>query len=210
VTDWATISSLATAGGTLVLAVATFGSVRSANRSTRLSEVALQEQLRPMLVHSHLDDPVQRIRFGDGHWVQTGGGGAVVEEEGGNVYLAVSLRNVGAGIGVLQAWYPTAAEQRSEDHAPVDRFRLQTRDFYIPPGGIGLWQGALRDPSEDIYAQISSARAELRPFNLELLYSDTTGAQRTIGRFVMTPSGDGERWSTEIIRNWHLDRLGPR
>ena len=31
--DWATISSLATAGGTLVLAVATFAAVRSSNRS---------------------------------------------------------------------------------------------------------------------------------------------------------------------------------
>jgi hypothetical protein len=31
--DWATISSLATAFGTLVLAVATFASIRSANRS---------------------------------------------------------------------------------------------------------------------------------------------------------------------------------
>ena len=32
-TDWTTIASLATAGGTLVLALATFASVRSANRS---------------------------------------------------------------------------------------------------------------------------------------------------------------------------------
>jgi hypothetical protein len=31
--DWVTISSLATAGGTLVLAAATFASVRSANRA---------------------------------------------------------------------------------------------------------------------------------------------------------------------------------
>jgi hypothetical protein len=31
--DWTTISSLATAGGTLVLALATFASVRSANRA---------------------------------------------------------------------------------------------------------------------------------------------------------------------------------
>ena len=38
--DWATISSLATAGGTLVLAVAIFASVRSANRSARIAELA--------------------------------------------------------------------------------------------------------------------------------------------------------------------------
>jgi len=40
-TDWVTISSLATAGGTLVLALATFASVRSANRSARVAEMAL-------------------------------------------------------------------------------------------------------------------------------------------------------------------------
>ena len=34
-TDWVTISALATAGGTLVLAAATFASVRSANRAAR-------------------------------------------------------------------------------------------------------------------------------------------------------------------------------
>ena len=39
--DWVTISSLATAGGTLVLAVATFASVRSANRAARTAELAL-------------------------------------------------------------------------------------------------------------------------------------------------------------------------
>jgi hypothetical protein len=41
VADWVTISALATAGGTLVLAGATFASVRSANRSSRLAERSL-------------------------------------------------------------------------------------------------------------------------------------------------------------------------
>jgi hypothetical protein len=38
VADWTTISALSTAGGTLVLAAATFASVRSANRSARAAE----------------------------------------------------------------------------------------------------------------------------------------------------------------------------
>jgi hypothetical protein len=37
-TDWATISSLATAGATLALALGTFASVRSANRAARAAE----------------------------------------------------------------------------------------------------------------------------------------------------------------------------
>ena len=59
--DWATISALATAGGTLALAGATYGSVRSSNRSARIAEQALQEQRRPLLVHARLDDPVQKV-----------------------------------------------------------------------------------------------------------------------------------------------------
>jgi len=39
--DWVTISSLATAGGTLVLAAATYTAVHSANRSARIAERAL-------------------------------------------------------------------------------------------------------------------------------------------------------------------------
>jgi hypothetical protein len=45
VADWATISALATAGGTLALAVATYGAVHSSNRSARIAE-RLEEQRR--------------------------------------------------------------------------------------------------------------------------------------------------------------------
>ncbi len=55
--DWVTISALATAGGTLVLAVATFSSVRSSNRSARVAERALMAGLRPVLMPSHLEGP---------------------------------------------------------------------------------------------------------------------------------------------------------
>src|ERR1700686_2476238 len=101
-TDWSTISSLVTGAGTLVLAIATFASVRSSNRSARIAEAALQEQRRPVLVPSRLEDPVQKLMFVEGHWVSTAGGRAAVEHVDGRVYLAISLRNVGSGIGVCQ------------------------------------------------------------------------------------------------------------
>jgi hypothetical protein len=75
--NWVTISSLATAGGTLVLAVATFSSVRSANRTARAAERSLQVALRPLLFQSRQGDPEQKIMFADGHWVKIPGGGAV-------------------------------------------------------------------------------------------------------------------------------------
>ena len=104
-TDWATISSLATAGGTLVLAVATFAPVRSANRAARVAELALQEGRRPVLMQSRSDDREQEIMFVDGYWVRVPGSGAVADHAGDNIYLALSVRNVGAGIGVLQSWH---------------------------------------------------------------------------------------------------------
>src|SRR5580700_11139900 len=85
--DWATISSLATAAGTLVLAVATFSSVRSSNRSARIAEAALQEQRRPVLAPSRLDDATQKIMFLEEHWVSAPGGRAAVEHIDGIVYL---------------------------------------------------------------------------------------------------------------------------
>ena len=57
--DWVTISALATAGGTLVLAGATFSSVRSAHASTRVTERALLASIRPLLVPTRLEDPLE-------------------------------------------------------------------------------------------------------------------------------------------------------
>jgi hypothetical protein len=207
--DWVTISSLATAGGTLVLAVATFASVRSANRSARITELSLQEQLRPVLVNSDLADPDQKIMFSDAHWVRVAGSGAVVEEENDNIYLALSVRNVGAGIAVLQAWYPWSDVRFTQQgHAPVEDFRPLSRDLYIPAGGIGLWQGALRDTSTEIYGALSKASAERAAFAIDLLYSDHMAGQRTISRFALIPGED--RWMASVSRHWNLDRPGPR
>lgn len=217
--DWATISSLATAAGTLVLAVATFAAVRSSNRSARLAEVALQEQRRPIFTQSRLDDPVQKIMFVEQHWVRARGGHGVAEHDG-NLYFAISLRNVGAGIGVCQAWHVTAGLQISgvaRDHAPEDQFRLQTRDLYIPAGDIGLWQGALRDRNDPTYQAVAEAIDSRDVVTIELLYSDQVGAQRTISRFGLIPyerpGEDGTttvEWFAAINRHWYLDRAGPR
>src|SRR5271167_73139 len=103
-TDWATISSMLAGVGTLVLAVATFASVRSSNRSARVAEAALQEQRRPVLAPSRPDDPVQKLMFVERHWVSAAGGRAVAEHIDGRIYLAISLRNVGMGIAVCQGW----------------------------------------------------------------------------------------------------------
>lgn len=208
--DWATISSLATAGGTLVLAGATFSAVRSSNRSARIAEQALQEQRRPVLVHARLDDPVQKAMFIEGHWIRAEGSQAVVDEEGGVLYLGLPLRNVGAGIAVLQGWHLWPDLVRADvDHPPPEDFRRQVRDIYIAPGDVGMWQGALREANDHVVGQIAAARAERQPFSLDLLYSDQVGGQRTISRFAVTPISD-DRWLGNVGLHWNLDLAGPR
>lgn len=204
--DWVTISSLATAGGTLVLAAATFASVRSANRSARIAEIALQEQRRPLLVNSRLDDATQKIGFADGHWLRVDGGHATIVHEDGNVYMAMSVRNVGSGIAVLQGWHVWPDQQIGpRPHIPVEQFRMLTRDIIVPVGDIGLWQGAIRDSHDDGHGHVTSALRERRAFALDLFYGDGVGDQRSVSRFGMVPSSESDAWLATVVRHWSLD-----
>ena len=153
-TDWATIASFATAVGTLVLAVATFSAVRSSNRSARIAEEAFQVNLRPVLVTSRLDDPIQKIRWVDDHWARLEGSQATVEMVDGSIYLAISLRNVGSGLAVTFGWSVLTELVRNTEvpHAAPEDFRMQTRDLYIAPGDIGFWQAAIREAGDPDYA----------------------------------------------------------
>jgi hypothetical protein len=216
-TDWATISSLATGAGTLVLAVATFASVRSAQRSARLAEVALQEQRRPVLAQSRLDDPLQKIMFVERKWVHASGSRGVAEIETGVVYMAISLRNVGSGLAVCQGWTARGGFITSRDtssHLPLEEYRTQTRDLFIAAGDIGMWQGAMRDPDDPRHAMLVEAIQAHEPITIELLYTDQVGEQRTITRFGLSPMTDPdtgeETWLVSAGRHWFLDQAGPR
>ena len=209
-TDWVTISSLATAGGTLVLAAATFASVRSANRSARIAEQALQVGLRPLLTPSKLEDPLIKVLWVDGHHARIEGGRAAVEVVDGVIYLAMSLRNVGSGMAVLHGWHSApGAVHADEPHAEPEQFRDQVRDLYVPAGDVGFWQAAFRDPAEPGYTELCEAIQERRRLTVELLYGDHEGGQRMVSRFALT-SGDGTTWLASVGRHWNLDRPDPR
>src|SRR5271154_3639797 len=102
--DTDTIASLATAGGTLVLALATFSSTRSANRSARVTEQSLKVGLRPVLFNARPQDPPQKVGFQDDHWLLLHDGLAAAQEAEGKLYLAIPLRNVAPGLAVLHGW----------------------------------------------------------------------------------------------------------
>jgi hypothetical protein len=212
VTNWVTVSSFATAGGTLVLALATFASLRSANRATRSADRTRPGNLGPVLVPSRPQDPAENAMWSDGHRAGVGGGRAGVEIADGTIYLAMSLRNVGSGIAVLHGWWGSAERRLADvEHADPDSFRMQTRDTFIPPGDISSWQGDIRDEADPLYAGVTEAVAARRPISVELLYGDHEGGQRAISRFGLNPrqNDEGLVWVCTVVRHWNLDRPDP-
>jgi hypothetical protein len=225
--DWVTISSLATAGGTLVLAVATFSSVRSANRTARAAERSLAIALRPLLVPSRRDDPAQKIMFADEEWVRLPGGAGIGEVRGDDgaevIYLAMSLHNAGRGLGIIHGWrlYP-ARLIGPQHHPPPETFRMQGRDLYIPVNDTGFWQAAFRDRQDPEYAPALEAIKARTPVTIDLLYGDYEGGQRVISRFSFTPregiahgtpGGDGAgecTWFPAVVRHWNVDGTDTR
>jgi hypothetical protein len=211
--DWVTISALATAAGTLVLALATFGSVRSANRAARVAERSLLEGLRPLLLGSKLDDPAQKIGFVDDKWFLAEGGRGIAEVGDSAVYLAIPLRNVGSGIAVLHGWTFYATEDLAaggvRDHRDPSEFIRLTRDLYIPVNDVGFWQGAFRDPASPDFGEARDAVERRIVLIVDLLYGDYEGGQRTITRFALRPL-DAEGWTVTTARHWNIDRDDPR
>jgi hypothetical protein len=210
VADWVTISALATAGGTLVLAAATFASVRSANRAARVAERSLLLGLRPVLLPTRPEDSDEHVKFVD-HALVVRGGTAAVEVVDGRLYFAFTLRNVGAGLAVLQGWQIQPGRPSVQgDHADPAEFRTLQRDLYVAPGDQSYWQGAVRDPEDPLYADLRSSIDSRQPMAVEVLYGDHEGGQRTISRYGLMPSRERPEWACTVLSHWQLEGLDPR
>jgi hypothetical protein len=211
--DWGTLADLATALGTLVLAIATFAAIKSANVSARIAERAFLIGLRPVLAPTRRDDLVQKVSYGDQKWVHippTSATGEVGDDSGGSadgaVYLAMGLRNVGNGMAVLLGWRFYPEWYRSPEHSPLEEFRPQTRDLFVPPSDTGFWQAAFRDPDDPEYGAARKTIAENQSWTVELLYGDTEGGQRTVTRFQAFPRDSTEGgWIATVSRYWNID-----
>ncbi len=214
--DASTIASLATAAGTLVLAVATFSATRSANRAARVAERSFLAAQRPLLFTAHADDPPQKVSFADGHWLTLRDGLAAVDAGEEAIYLALPLRNPAAGVAVLHGWQLAPRRLTSADGAPaLEDFRMLSRDLYVPAGEIGFWQAALRDPAEPLFTETRSAIEQRSILTVDVLYGDHEGGQRTISRFSLAPriNHDTDQlvgWSCAVVRHSNLDRPDPR
>jgi hypothetical protein len=214
--DTGTIASLATAGGTLVLALATFASTRSANRAARISEQSLKVGLRPVLFNARPQDPPQKVGWVDDHWVMLRDGLAAVQESEENLYLAIPLRNVASGLAVLHGWHAWPGRALPDTPPlPSEQFRRLQRDLYVPAGDVSFWQAALRDNTDPLYGPLREALASGAGMSIDILYGDHEGGQRTITRFFVSPrthSSDGDSWLWMCVtaRHWNLDRPDPR
>jgi hypothetical protein len=205
---WETVSSLATGAGTLVLAIATFAAVRSANKAARVAEQALLVGTRPLLVTSRLDDTDQKIFYAEGKHELVQGGRGAAEVDRGNVYLAISLRNAGRGIGVLHGWRFRAGRQPIDGHPDLSEFHDHQRDIIVAPGDIGFWQAAFRAPDGDPqYDEAVAAVQSLELLTVDVLYGDYEGGQRAISRFTLQARGDEKPvWIASVVRHWNLDQ----
>ncbi|WP_442542435.1 hypothetical protein ACSBOX_10815 [Arthrobacter sp. KN11-1C] len=211
--DWVLLSNLGTALGTTVLAVATFISTRSANRSARLAERALLNGLRPILLPSNWSDAPQKVRFMEGKWMVVRGGHAALEIGDNAVYLLMSVRNAGAGVAILHGWHlpPDSRAPLS----PVEEFHRLTRDIYVPANDAGFCQVAIRDPESADFRN-ATAGAAGEGFAVDVLYGDAEGSQRVVSRFFITPgpAGAGQDddvdWLLMVSRHWNLDLPAPR
>jgi hypothetical protein len=218
--DWVTISSLATAGGTLVLAVATFSSVKSANRSARIAEKSILIGTRPVLIPSREEDPVERLRFGDGTFLNVAGHGAAAEQHDGRIHMGIEVaqrwRRPGGDLGwrartlageEARTGKSLVGQQGDVPTPDLADFRRQQLDLYTPAGETGFWQGGLYDPDEpgyrDVMDELQSGGGVIY---VDLLYGDQEGRQLTIVRFGVSewPS-DGEQEIGErayVLRYW--------
>ena len=211
-----TISALASAGGTLVLAGVTVASVRSANRAARVAEQSLLAGQRPLLVPSRTEDPAVKVGFQDDVWFSVPGGQGAAKATNKAVYFVISIRNVGTGIAVLHGWHllPELLLERGEHVVPppLEDFTTLTRDLYVAPGDVGFWQGSFRDPASDRYREARRAVEAPQRLGVDVLYGDFEGGQRVISRFMLTPreTDDGVRWYAAVGRHWNVDRPEPR
>jgi hypothetical protein len=210
--DASTISSMATAGGTLVLAIATFSSIRAANASARVAERALLIGQRPVLMPSRDEDPAEQATFVDGVSLRLPGHTGIGKLKDEKLYMAIALRNGGAGLAVIHSWKVRALDEatRSERPDDVEEFRRQTRDLYIPAGNQGYWQGAIRDPADPDYGEIRGVVERGDRLVVDLVYGDLEGGQRTVARFTIPSRKDESGARAEVGRYWAIDGVDPR
>jgi hypothetical protein len=139
------------------------------------------------------------------------GGHASVLAEEGVIYLTMSVRNVGRGIGVVHGWHYYPDWGSGVPDPDLGEFHRQTRDLYVPAGDIGFWQAAFRDEADHQYDDACKAVTSRNQMTVDILYGDAEGGQRVVTRFGIQPrQRQDEGWLISVNRHWNIDRPDPR
>ena len=129
-----------------------------------------------------------KVNFGDNKWLHVPGSSAVGEVGGGDGTMGpknarrlpvplAAQRGERDRRAARMAFPRRAAQPSSDEPPPLDEFRMQTRDMYIPPGDVGFWQGALRNLDDPQYLEARKAVEEHSEWVVELLYGDEDGGR---------------------------------
>jgi hypothetical protein len=122
--------------------------------------------------------------------------------------MAISVRNVGTGLAVLLGWHVQVGVQQARAHPPLDEFAGQRRDIYLPPGDVGFWQAALRDPTAEVFKAVGAAIEASEPLVISVLYGDFEGGQRVISQIILRHQG--QQCLVSAGRHFQLDQPDPR
>ena len=193
----------------LVLAVATFSSVRSANRAARAAERSLLAGLRPVLMPSRLQDPPQKVSFFDQHWVTIEGGHAAFEVTRRRSTWSSACATPepaspsSTGGTSIRSGSPAARTPRPKT------FGVSPVISTFPPeiSASGRVHFATRTSRSSRCARDAAARATA--VTIDLLYGDHEGGQRMISRFALHRCRTARGWPSSA-RHWNLDRPNPR
>jgi hypothetical protein len=122
-----------------------------------------------------------QVQFADGRVFDTGWGDALLRDESEVIYLAVQLRNAGAGVAHLVG------------------YRLESE-----PG-----HRAARAPRGVARHRRGDAVTSLGRTTIDLLYGDIEDGLPTITRFVLLPS-EQNKWRCDVSHHWrHVDDKYP-
>lgn len=198
---WVLISSLATAGGTLVLASPPLHlSVRRTARRGRPRDHFWPGCTRCWWRRASRTR-LRRLRS----WTTTGCEWMAATASPRSRPTRSTWRSQfqrRSGIGVPHGWMFVEERPTADVRVPnpADFHRL-TRDIYVPAGDTGFWQRALRDPGSDEFIRVSRVIGGRQQFWIDILYGDFEGGQRSISMFSFVPVREQE-WLATVGRHW--------
>lgn len=172
----------------------------AAHEQTRISQLTLNAQIRPVLIDVPLDLAVEESLFYPGREEPIAGhrGGVHVFSGDQEVMVSVPLRNAGAGLAMIRG-----IGMRLTVATPSAPVIIQPAN--VPAGEHGR-VSFRATPGDAAFAPLSQAIAGQASFSIEVGYSDLAGQQYTISRFgVHFRSRAHTNWE---VRQVHLQELG--